>query len=187
MVAEGAEHHGAVCRHGIDAVGYGEVTLLDAPTLDHLHVLCRRVLVVHSRHLSGVERTILALHESVHHQCAAPFRLDIWTDIGVISASALRTPSPHIAVGTVGSGVAGIESTSVQCTLFTIRPGGIGGSLQFGDGVPLEVVYSALERAHVTIGEIPPVAHLEYVRALEEAVPNHLGELTGMRPCLEVG
>ena len=48
-------------------------------------------------------------------------------------------------------------------------------------------MHTAFESAHVAVGQIPPVTHLEYVRALQETIPNHLGKATFVLPGLEVG
>ena len=136
------------------------------------------------------------LDELVAHHGTGPVGLagSAHVDILVMDGrtGAIGAPAPDIAVGPVGSGLARIEGAAVQHPLMTVlRP--------MGTRVA-EAFLQALETAghHVldlaaparpvalAVHEVPPVPHLEDVRAFTHAVPNHV-EGAHMLPGPEVG
>ena len=123
----------------------------------------------------------------MHNHGTSPLRLGIRTDISIVLTATLGAPSPYIAVSTIGGSISGIESTTVQCTLFAVRPLRSSSGFEFADRTSFEIVDTALKGTHIAIGQIPPVTHLKHIGAFEETIPNHLGEDTFVFPGLQVG
>ena len=102
-----------------------------------------------------------------------------------------RAPAPDVAVGSVGSGLSGIESAGFQHAFAHIlRPVGarVGEAvLQPFPGIGHHILDLAAPGSAVAfrVDEIPPVAHLEHVRAFAHTVPDHV-EGTHVGPGLEV-
>ena len=182
MIAEAThEHVSIVARQGISAARSSHAILF----LD-LNLTLLVIFITDSFHLTEGQRTILMLNQLMSHKITSPF----WfsrrcTYFGVVLTLSSRTPSPDIAVGTIACCLACIETTTIQEAFMVIRPNSniVGcASLQLVECSALEVLNLAHERSLVTIYEIPPVAHLEDIGALIEAVPHHGHESTVVSP-----
>ena len=120
--------------------------------------------------------TIRMLDEPMRDECTCPIGFASFViDGGVVIVTSGRAPAPDIAVGTVGSCFAGIETAAVEVPLVVIRPDSyiIGGAgPEFVEGVCFEILHSSNLAVQFTIDEIPPVAHFEDIGALVEAIPH---------------
>ena len=66
-------------------------------------------------------------------------------------------------------------------------PGVVGGArLQLVERLTLEILHTAHGSKLLTVDQIPPVAHLEDIGTLIEAVPHHVHKLSVTRPVLQI-
>ena len=163
----------------------------------HVDVLLLRVFGCHSGHGTQGQRAVGVLNELVAHQRTAPVRLvavaGSYADVLLVQVSARTegTPAPDVAFGAVGGCFAGIECTAVEHSLMTVgRPLRtiVEAVLQLVVGAGHHVLHLTAPRGTeaLAIHQIPPVAHLEDVGALEHAVPDH-ADASYVFPRLQVG
>ena len=129
------------------------------------------------------------LNQTLCYQIACPFGFYI-TNISIIISGTCGTPTPNVAVCSVGSGLSGIECAAVQHSFTIVRPysGIISGScFQIFQRSAFEILYFTHEGSLFRINQIPPVSHLEYIRTFVETIPHHGHKGSGRFPLFQVG
>ena len=115
------------------------------------------------------------LDKAMSHQCTCPVGFTIVIIDGrVVILPPRGAPPPHISVGTVGSGLTGIEAAGVEVALMVIRPYGVivrRTSRQAGKSSSFEILHTTNLPMQFAIDQIPVVTHLEHIGTLVETIP----------------
>ena len=130
------------------------------------------------------------LDDFVSNQASCPFRFVRRSSYGsIVITRASRAPSPNVAVSSVRSRLACIETAGVKETFVAVGPdaGIIGGScFQLFQCTPLEILNFAYGCMHLRVDQIPPVSHLEDIGTFVKAIPHHGHEYTCMFPAFHI-